>query len=192
MSMVSTMMVSTRETTTSSWSAFPCTTMRRVATNTCPALSSLILSLEPWTLFAAVPSVISSVQTTLFSVKVVLVTTGPKDVRKYRLLPLNNRLTLYSHIDYTEGAELVDSVLDVVRKEAEGTDCLQGMHIFGKVLCSIVLTNCIRLPDHPLVGRWNRRWHGYSLDFENQGRVSRSYDVHILCRAEPEGLGYRR
>ena len=27
---------------------------------------------------------------------------------------------------YTEGAELVDSVLDVVRKEAEGTDCLQG------------------------------------------------------------------
>jgi hypothetical protein len=29
-------------------------------------------------------------------------------------------------IDYTEGAELVDAVLDVVRKEAEGTDCLQG------------------------------------------------------------------
>lgn len=26
---------------------------------------------------------------------------------------------------YTEGAELVDSVLDVVRKEAEGCDCLQ-------------------------------------------------------------------
>ena len=29
-------------------------------------------------------------------------------------------------LDYTEGAELVDAVLDVVRKEAEGTDCLQG------------------------------------------------------------------
>ena len=27
---------------------------------------------------------------------------------------------------YTEGAELVDGVLDVVRKEAEGCDCLQG------------------------------------------------------------------
>ena len=27
---------------------------------------------------------------------------------------------------YTEGAELVDSVLDVVRKEAESCDCLQG------------------------------------------------------------------
>ena len=26
---------------------------------------------------------------------------------------------------YTEGAELVDSVLDVVRKEAESCDCLQ-------------------------------------------------------------------
>ena len=31
---------------------------------------------------------------------------------------------------YTEGAELVDSVLDVVRKEAEGTDCLQGAFRF--------------------------------------------------------------
>jgi len=31
--------------------------------------------------------------------------------------------------DYTEGAELVDSVLDVVRKEAENTDCLQGFQI---------------------------------------------------------------
>ncbi|KAG1889233.1 tubulin beta chain [Suillus subluteus] len=30
---------------------------------------------------------------------------------------------------YTEGVELVDSVLDVVRKEAEGTDCLQGFQI---------------------------------------------------------------
>jgi tubulin beta len=30
---------------------------------------------------------------------------------------------------YTEGAELVDQVLDVVRKEAEGTDCLQGFQI---------------------------------------------------------------
>jgi tubulin beta len=32
-------------------------------------------------------------------------------------------------LDYTEGAELVDSVLDVVRKEAEATDCLQGFQI---------------------------------------------------------------
>ncbi|CAK5080137.1 unnamed protein product [Meloidogyne enterolobii] len=30
---------------------------------------------------------------------------------------------------YTEGAELVDNVLDVVRKEAEGCDCLQGFQM---------------------------------------------------------------
>ncbi|EEB09867.1 tubulin beta chain, putative [Pediculus humanus corporis] len=30
---------------------------------------------------------------------------------------------------YTEGAELVDSVMDVVRKEAEGCDCLQGFQL---------------------------------------------------------------
>lgn len=40
---------------------------------------------------------------------------------------------------YTEGAELIDSVLDVVRKEAENCDCLQGtLHflfgVFGKML----------------------------------------------------------
>jgi len=30
---------------------------------------------------------------------------------------------------YTEGAELIDSVLDVVRKEAEACDCLQGFQV---------------------------------------------------------------
>ncbi|RZC45322.1 hypothetical protein C5167_038267 [Papaver somniferum] len=30
---------------------------------------------------------------------------------------------------HTEGAELIDSVLDVVRKEAENCDCLQGYNI---------------------------------------------------------------
>jgi tubulin beta len=37
----------------------------------------------------------------------------------------NNRAKGY----YTEGAELIDSVLDVVRKEAEGCDCLQGFQV---------------------------------------------------------------
>ncbi|KAL4579756.1 hypothetical protein LXL04_015921 [Taraxacum kok-saghyz] len=31
---------------------------------------------------------------------------------------------------YTEGAELIDSVLDVVRKEAKNCDCLQGFQVF--------------------------------------------------------------
>ena len=30
---------------------------------------------------------------------------------------------------YTEGAEIIDSVLDVVRKEAESCDCLQGFQL---------------------------------------------------------------
>ncbi|CAJ0926397.1 unnamed protein product, partial [Mesorhabditis belari] len=30
---------------------------------------------------------------------------------------------------YTEGAELVDQVMDVIRKEAEGCDCLQGFQL---------------------------------------------------------------
>lgn len=30
---------------------------------------------------------------------------------------------------YTEGAELVDSVLEVIRKESEGCDCLQGFQL---------------------------------------------------------------
>ncbi|XP_037943368.1 tubulin beta chain-like [Teleopsis dalmanni] len=30
---------------------------------------------------------------------------------------------------YTEGAELIDSVLDVLRKESEGCDCLQGFQL---------------------------------------------------------------
>ncbi|XP_029349164.1 tubulin beta-4B chain isoform X9 [Echeneis naucrates] len=34
---------------------------------------------------------------------------------------------------YTEGAELVDSVLDVVRKEAESCDCLQGFQLFKRI-----------------------------------------------------------
>lgn len=35
---------------------------------------------------------------------------------------------------YTEGAELVDAVLDVVRKEAENCDCLQGILINNNIL----------------------------------------------------------
>ena len=39
---------------------------------------------------------------------------------------------------YTEGAELVDSVLDVVRKEAESCDCLQGELCVCRVSCVCV------------------------------------------------------
>ena len=35
---------------------------------------------------------------------------------------------------YTEGAELVDSVLDVVRKEAESCDCLQVRNFWPEII----------------------------------------------------------
>lgn len=38
---------------------------------------------------------------------------------------------------YTEGAELIDSVLDVVRKEVESCDCMQGSNDF--ILCLVDL-----------------------------------------------------
>ena len=41
-------------------------------------------------------------------------------------MPLGHLVLTSLPVDYTEGAELVDAVLDVVRKEAEGTDALQG------------------------------------------------------------------
>ena len=51
---------------------------------------------------------------------------------------------------YTEGAELVDSVLDVVRKEAESCDCLQVIYLFWTILnimlyfnTTIILANSI-------------------------------------------------
>jgi tubulin beta len=41
---------------------------------------------------------------------------------------------------YTEGAELIDAVLDVVRKEAENCDCLQGILAWNfNLFCSISL-----------------------------------------------------
>lgn len=130
MSMASITMVSTREIMTSNWNVFLSTTMRPVATNTYHVPSLSILSLERWTLCAAVLSVTSSVQTTLSLVKVALVTTGRRDVSKVEVCyPAATEFDL--RLDYTEGAELVDSVLDVVRKEAEATDCLQGLSPLG-------------------------------------------------------------
>ncbi|XP_070777187.1 tubulin beta-4B chain isoform X2 [Enoplosus armatus] len=55
---------------------------------------------------------------------------------------------------YTEGAELVDSVLDVVRKEAESCDCLQGFqltHSLGGVSDTVVEPYNATLSVHQLV-----------------------------------------
>jgi len=73
---------------------------------------------------------------------------------------------------YTEGAELVDSVLDVVRKEAESCDCLQGFQLthslgggtgsgMGTLLISKIreeypdrIMNTFSVVPSPKVSRW--------------------------------------
>merc|ERR1712038_738688 len=47
---------------------------------------------------------------------------------------------------YTEGAELIDSVLDVVRKEAEGCDCLQGFQVTHSVMPSPKVSDTVVEP----------------------------------------------
>jgi hypothetical protein len=48
----------------------------------------------------------------------------------FRALPIIFFVNTHRFIlDYTKGVELVDSVLDVVRKEGEGTDCLPGKSV---------------------------------------------------------------
>lgn len=123
MSMVLVPMACTRGIMTSNSSASRYTTMRSVPTSTFLVLSWLISSPGQWTPSDPALLVTFSGLTILSLVKVVLVTTGRKDVRIHSILSV---AMLMKFIDYTEGAELVDSVLDVVRKEAEGTDCLQG------------------------------------------------------------------
>ena len=81
-----------------------------------------------WIQFAVVHLVSSFVQTILFLVNILNILV---QFFSYFLIILgqsgagNN----WAKGHYTEGAELVDSVLDVVRKEAETCDCLQGFQL---------------------------------------------------------------
>lgn len=104
--------------------------------------------------------------------------------------PIDAHLDIYqrNNVDYTEGAELVDSVLDVVRKEAEATDCLQGMHVLFCVNHLLRLNPKNRVPNYPLA--WWRYWfwYGYPSDLEDPRRVSRPHDVHVLRCAKSQGV----
>ena len=86
--------------------------------------------------------------------------------------------------DYTEGAELVDAVLDVVRKEAEGTDCLQGKIYLVVFPFQKLLLARDRFPNHAFSRWWYWCWHGYSSDFQDPRGIPRQDDVHILCCAQ--------
>lgn len=104
---------------------------------------------------------------------------------------MNDVDTFFS--DYTEGAELVDAVLDVVRKEAEGTDCLQGLFLFPRSVSSLLLIfDVCRVPDHPFPWWWDWCRYGHSIDLEDKRRVPRQNDVHILRRSQSQGVRYRR
>jgi hypothetical protein len=80
----------------------------------------------PWTLSARVLSVNSFAQITSSSVRVVPVRIHRTFERSWNNIIIGNN---WAKGHYTEGAELVDQVLDVVRREAEGCDCLQGFQI---------------------------------------------------------------
>merc|ERR1712118_42676 len=110
MSTVSTPPVPTTVTPTSSSSALTCTTTRLPVAATCPVPSSLTSSLAPWT-----PSAPAPFGQLFRPDNFVFGQTGAG----------NN----WAKGHYTEGAELIDSVLDVVRKEAESCDCLQGFQL---------------------------------------------------------------
>ena len=78
---------------------------------------------------------------------------------------------------YTEGAELVDQVLDVVRKEAENCDCLQASQPCTHDHMFITLTG---LSTDALAGRWHRLWHGHVAREQDSRGVSRSHHVLLL------------
>jgi hypothetical protein len=65
---------------------------------------------------------------------------------------------------YTEGAELVDQVLDVVRREAEGCDCLQV-----KILLSFFNASCqsAGVPTDAFAGWRDGVRHGHSAHVED-------------------------
>ncbi len=112
------------------------------------------------------------------------------------------------------GAELVDSVLDVVRKEAEACDCLQGFQV-GPIFIFIVfifpsdeisviiksVSKCgldetfdyvivlkkLKFVVDPLARWWHRIRHGNSPHFQDPWRISGSDHEHLLSRPIAKG-----
>jgi tubulin beta len=91
---------------------------------------------------------------------------------------------------YTEGAELVDSVLDVVRKEAESCDCLQGFQLthslgggtgsgMGTLLISKIREE---YPDR----KFNNSYVNKIIN------VLYRYHEHLQCCSITKSLGYSR
>ncbi len=117
-------------TLTSSWSESMSTTMRPLVESTCPGLSSSTWSQAPWTLSALGPTDRSSGLTTLCLASLALGTTGLRVItQRVGKMLFFGVLVPFTIFFAFLGAELVDSVLDVVRKESESCDCLQGFQM---------------------------------------------------------------
>lgn len=121
-----------------SLSCSPLLLFRVEEVNTCLGPFWWTWSLAPWTLWGLDPLVRSSDLTISCSVGalktyLMLLFDLRKNVTHLNATPFpsgqsgagNN----WAKGHYTEGAELVDSVLDVVRKESESCDCLQGFQL---------------------------------------------------------------
>lgn len=93
---------------------------------------------------------------------------------------------------YTEGAELVDAVLDVVRKECENCDCLQvsaKMDVQkGIIFIPFSISFHLGLPIDALLGWWYRIWHGYPFDLKDPRGISRPHHEHIFCCSLAKGI----
>merc|ERR1712086_414295 len=95
MNTVLTLPVPTTVTPTFSWSASTCTTTRPLAVATCLVPSLWTLSQVPWTPSVPAHSVSFSAQTTLSSVRLAPVTTGPR-VTTPRVLSLSTQFSMLS------------------------------------------------------------------------------------------------
>lgn len=91
--------------------------------NTSPGPCWWTWNQEPWTAFAPAPSGSSSGPTTSSGGRIIL--PGPADSLYAAAAGQTGAGNNWAKGHYTEGAELVDSVLDIVRKECEHCDCLQ-------------------------------------------------------------------
>ncbi|KAG7525928.1 tubulin beta-5 chain [Solea senegalensis] len=157
MNTASTQQETTRATQHFSWSESAFTTQRRPHINMSPALCSSTWNQEPWTVFAQELLDNCSDQTTSYLVTHTRARTHKQlswaspscfimCLWRWFYISLTHAHTHVLSSDwsltgqtgagnnwakghYTEGAELVDSVLDVVRKECEHCDCLQGFQL---------------------------------------------------------------
>jgi hypothetical protein len=118
-------MVAMKGTWTSSWRGSMSTIMRPMVASMCPGRSWWTWSLAPWTVSGLALWGRSSAQTTLSLDSLELGITGLRVI----ILRVRNTLPVSEYCIHYTGAELVDSVLDVVRKESEGCDCLQGFQL---------------------------------------------------------------